>query len=264
MISFARDSLYFKIHNPLLMLELIKVYEGIKPGAFLELQHIRSHLPAIKRNLKSLCNRLGMFYSDKNGGYITKSDKLLSAWESSSNPIVSDAHRFIGYPSCCVNSFEMILSVEDRVPLVRELYWYYLLRVKSVIELKDYAKRLSYIEHYSCNFDCKETIKESIVTRELMSRYRHFFPRSFEHDLYRVRLSSMRKRSRLLLKAVNDNSFVNLLKNPDNTIRCLRSRGLIESLNLGSDFSDIISELFFNKEGVSDFINLRIKDLRRD
>ncbi len=204
------------------------------------------------------------FYSDKNGGYITKSEKLLDSWNSMTNPIVSDAHKFIGYPTCCVNSFEKILSVEDRVPLVRELYWYYLLRVKSIVELKDYAKRLSYIEHYSCNFDCKETIKESIVTRELMGKYKNFFPHSFEHDLYRVRLSSMRKRSRLLLKAVNDNSFVNLLKNPDSTIRSLKNKGISDLLNLGVDFIDIISELFFNKEGVSDFISLRIKELKRD
>jgi hypothetical protein len=228
---------YLKVNRPLLLLEFLKVLDGIKPGLFIE-----SSDHELLKNLTSLCKRFGLFLSFKSGGYITKDWFLYKDWELTIDPIIVDATKFIGYPACCVNAFSKSVTIN----LVRELYWYYVLMTRSIDELINYARECSYVEHYPCCLSCAETRKQSIEYRKLIRHYSFVLPANIERVLYSKRVGSIKRIAKSIIYAA-DNGLFRKLGTPQQVYNELKKQGVVKAFGLGRDFVKIVSDLFTSK-----------------
>ncbi|MFA5406598.1 MAG: DUF483 domain-containing protein [Candidatus Nanoarchaeia archaeon] len=226
---------FLKVNRPLLLLELLELIDGAKPGVFIE-----SLDKDLLKNLSSLCKQLGLFVSFKNNGYITKDWFLFKEWESSIEPILTLADKFIGYPSCCVKAFSKIVSL----PLSRELYWYYNLMTHNNDELINYTRMVSYVNHFPCSFNCKETSMQRTKLFDIIRKYSYLLPKNIERQLYAKRLGSIKRFIKSILYAFDNKLFVKEFGNALSVRKRFDELGLIKLLGLGNDFVEVINELF--------------------
>lgn len=247
-ISSLSEVAYLRRKRPLLLLEILELLEGLKPGVYIE-----DYNNELISKLASLSKSLKLYLSTKNGGYITNKRSLLTGWESSTDPIRLDAHKFIGYPACCVNAFSKLLK-----PLAREVYWYYLLRTKPLIDLVNYAYITSFVDHYPCSFECAETKSLSLRVQEVINKYADILPKNIKKRLLARRLSSIRRLCRSISKAY----ISGLFKDLELTYQYFKDQGLIKTLSLDDGVKEVISDLFSPNSDVVKFIRVKLKALR--
>lgn len=257
-ISSLHEIRYIRFKRQLLLLELLEVIKGYKPGVFLELTTKNYDYSELISNLKGFIGKTKLYMSLKKGGYISKDKNLIKEWEENNDKYIN-ANKFIGYPKCCNLAFNKTL--EKNSYLIREIYWYYIIKTHTIKEILSYSKINSYVSFYPCSFNCKETIKFSKKIKNLIEKNKKLFNPSFEKKLYLKRLSSIRRILRNISKELLKGSFTKLLINTDSTYKNLKNKGLIELFDIKKDFKKNINELFSKDKNVINQIknNLRKK-----
>lgn len=140
--------------------DLVPVLENVRSGTNIELWKFKqrrneSYFRAQKKYLKYCLKRLGLYCKEhREDYYVSKNSALLNRlW---SREIMTG--EFLGYPKCCINSFEQgcqeaLTSGLEKGPAVQ-----FYRKVKNATEKGNFNQVLFYALHIPCGLDCEETI----------------------------------------------------------------------------------------------------------
>jgi len=166
-------------------IELMAVYDGVKPGFLAQsdkmIEVLIPYLPA-----------LGMFYSKKHEGFVTKNKDLFESWEGLvyywHDKIKKDFGSFyLGYPKCCVEQYN------ESPGEIQSLYYFFFtqkaLKDGSISKtMKEYFQMVTYLPSYRpCKLSCKESEELSGKMRKIVDKYGPYLKMNYEKENYESR-----------------------------------------------------------------------------
>ena len=253
------------------LFEILLVLDGSKPGVFLGgLYSIGPNLWSKIKNiiivfvhrarLKKLRNMLmwfSLFVSKKNGSYASKNKELCDEWDMMRHDvdrqIDASAHKFLGYPECCIHAYNVGGPFRGERFLVQLYSLFKDVRIgkRSRIDILRFLSDDYFIEHIRCKIDCEETSLLERAYERSIKRYRwlvHDMLRDFVRnklDNYIHHLTNLPtelKMDKYRSTLTNNSLLQNLGINPNDVQEILENgRAFRETLSFATTFLRSVS-----------------------
>ena len=169
-----------KYGYPESFLQIMDVYEKVKPGFLFQTEKSKMLYDIIERPVKEL----DLFITPKHGLYVTYDPKRFRSWK---NPISYKLKGkqlgsfYLGYPKCCEFAFN------SHLVRLFGFHTYYILKKaladkdsKALKRFKTFFKDLMELEEYGpCVVGCPETHKRAVKFRAVRKKYSSFLPSGY-------------------------------------------------------------------------------------